>query len=182
MKILRREIAVNLPHISLQVLLALTAMVLLIGLFSRDLTLTMIVTGGLIAVIAVSGFIAWCLLNVSRLLAAKTHGYWRLAFSNLHRRKSQNLLQIIVFSVAIMALLTLTIIRSSIMDEWSSSIPEKAPNHYLVNISPAEVDAVERMLSEQKSSMTDYFPRYAVVLLTSMEKCRMHSGVKNRAA
>lgn len=149
-KILRRELAVNLPQRGLQAGLAFTAIILLIFLFSSDLTLTMIVSGGLIAVMTFSVLIALALLRVSGLLASRMSGSWRLAFSILHRQKLQTLMQIIVFSVAIMSLLTLTIIRSSLIDEWSTKIPEKAPNVFLVNISPNEVDAVQEMLAEQK--------------------------------
>lgn len=149
-KILRRELAVNLPQRDLQSILAFAAIILLIRLFSNDSTLTMIVAGGLIAVMAFSVLIALTLLRVSGLLASRLSGSWRLAFSILHRQKLQTLMQIIVFSVAIMSLLTLTIIRSSLIDEWSAKIPEKAPNVFLVNIGPKEVEAVQEMLAEQK--------------------------------
>jgi putative ABC transport system permease protein len=158
LKILRRELTVKATQVWIQTLLALTAIVSLIAVFSRDLLLTLIISGGLICMILVSMLIAWALLSISRLLAARLKGYWRLAFANIYRRKAQNMMQIIVFGVAIMSLLILTIIRSSIMDEWSASIPAKADNHFLINIGPDEVVDIKSMLDEKKLHYQPIYP------------------------
>lgn len=158
LKILRRELTVKTTQIWIQALLALTAIVSLIAVFSRDLLLTSIISGGLICMILVSMLIAWALLAIGRLLAARLQGYWRLAFANIYRRKAQNMMQIIVFGVAIMSLLILIIIRSSIMDEWSASIPAKADNHFLINIGPDEVADIKAMLDEEKLHYQPIYP------------------------
>ncbi|MFZ6800636.1 ABC transporter permease [Undibacterium sp. Di24W] len=158
LKILRRELAVKATQVWIQALLALTAIVSLIAVFSRDALLTLIIGGGLICMILVSMLIAWVLLAISRLLASRLQGYWRLAFANIYRRKAQNMMQIIVFGVAIMSLLILTIIRSSIMDEWSASIPANADNHFLINIGPDEVADIKSMLDEKKLSYQPIYP------------------------
>lgn len=158
LKILRRELTVKVTQIWIQALLALTAIVSLIAVFSQDLLLTSIISAGLLTMILVSMLIAWVLLAVSRLLAARMQGYWRLAFANIYRRKAQNMMQIIVFGVAIMSLLILTIIRSSIMDEWSASIPANADNHFLINMSPDEVADIKAMLDEKKLRYQPIYP------------------------
>ncbi len=157
-KILRREMAVRTTQIWAQASIAFIAVATLIALFSRDLTLTLITTGGLLAIILLSIFIAWCLLAISRPLSSRLHGAWRLAFANLYRQKIQHMLQIAVFATAIMALLTLTIIRSSIMDEWSRTIPAKADNHFLINIGADEVADVQRMLDQQQLRYQPFNP------------------------
>nr|WP_314860842.1 FtsX-like permease family protein [uncultured Undibacterium sp.] len=158
LKILRRELTVKATQVWIQALLALTAIVALIAVFSQDLLLTSIISGGLLSMILVSMLIAWLLLTLSRLLAARMQGYWRLAFANIYRRKAQNMMQIIVFGVAIMSLLILTIIRSSIMDEWSASIPANADNHFIFNIGHDDVADIQAMLDEKKLRYQPIYP------------------------
>lgn len=158
LKILRREMTVKATQVWLQALLALIAIVTLIAVFSADLLLTVIFSVGLIGMILVSMLIAWLLLSVSRLLASRLQGHWRLAFANIYRRKAQNIMQIMVFGVAIMSLLILTIVRSSIMQEWSASIPANAENHFLVNISAEEVADIQAMLDENKLHYQTFYP------------------------
>ena len=158
LKILRRELAVKATQVWTQALLAVFAVVLLIALFSSDLVLTLIVSGGLISIILLSMLVAQGLLGVSHFFSARLQGHWRLAFANIYRRKAQNMLQIVVFSVAIMSLLTLTIVRSSIMEEWSSSIPEKANNHFLINVAPEEVLDIQTMLDKMKLHYAPFYP------------------------
>lgn len=162
MKILRKELALGLPQripqVWMQALLALFAVLLLMLLFSRDLMLALLVGGGLLLTVIFSGVLAMLLLAASKYFAANLDGTWRLAFSGLQRRKWQSVLQIIVFAVAIMSLLTVSILRSSLMDEWSAQIPKDAPNHFLANIPAAELAAVQAMLHAQKVAHEAFYP------------------------
>lgn len=158
LKILRRELAVNLPQVWVQAILALAAVLMLIIFFSGDLILAMIVAGGLMVVVIFSIAMALLLLRTSKYLSARLGGYWRLAFSGLQRRYWQSLMQIVVFSIAIMALLTMTILRSSLMEEWSAKIPKDAPNHFLVNIPAADVMDVKRLLDQENLKYEQFYP------------------------
>ena len=46
-----------------------------------------------------------------------------------------------------MALLMLMIIRTDLLNSWSSSIPPTTPNHFVINIQPQQVKAFETALS-----------------------------------
>lgn len=158
LKILRRELAVNTTQIWLQGTLALLAIVVLIGLFSLDLKLTLSISGTLLTVIFLSLLLSMLLLAISKKSALKLGGSWRLAFANLQRHKGQSLVQIMVFSIAIMLLLTLTIIRTSLIEEWKMQLPVNAPNHFLVNIPPTDLQDVQSMLQEEKISGAPLYP------------------------
>ena len=158
LKILRRELEVNNLQIWMQALLALLAVIALVALFSADVLLTLSISGALILVIVISALLSWLLLGVSKKFAVSLGGFWRLAFANLQRHKGQSLVQIVVFSIAIMLLLTLTIIRTSLINEWKNQLPDKAPNHFLVNIPPAELDDVKSMLERQRLAQAPLYP------------------------
>lgn len=158
LKILRRELAVNMPQVWMQGALALFAVLMLVILFSRDIELALSISGALLAVIAVTIVAAYGLLTLSKKMVLRLGGFWRLAFANLQRQRGQSLVQILVFSIAIMLLFTLTIVRTSLIEEWKVQVPDDAPNHFLVNIPPAELPQVQALLEQAKVRPEPLYP------------------------
>ncbi|QEY13559.1 ABC transporter permease [Cellvibrio sp. KY-YJ-3] len=158
LKILRRELAVNMPQVWLQALLALLAVLVLVILFSRDIELALSISGALLAVILVTIAAAYGLLLLSKKMVLRLGGFWRLAFANLQRQRGQSLVQILVFSIAIMLLFTLTIVRTSLIEEWKVQVPDEAPNHFLVNIPPSELQDVQAILAENQVRPEPLYP------------------------
>jgi putative ABC transport system permease protein len=187
LKILRRELAVNYAQVWVQVLLAVFALLVLIFLFSRDLKLAFSVIGALLAVLTISVIFASALLNLSRRLAGNAGSIWRLALASLQRRRGQSVVQIVVFATAIMLLLTLTIVRTSLIEEWRVQLPDNAPNHFLVNVPAHEVTQVQALIDEAKLTREPLYPmvRGRVTHLNDVEpseEVRADSGVLNREA
>lgn len=158
LKILRRELAVNTLHVWMQAALALGATLLLVLVFSRDVTLAMSMTAALVGVLLASFVIAWLLLLASKKLVLHFGGIWRLAFAHLLRNQGQSLVQILVFAVAIMLLFTLTIVRTSLIEEWKVQVPDDAPNHFLVNIAPDELPQVEQLMAQHGVQAEPLYP------------------------
>lgn len=158
LKILRRELAVNMPQVWQQGLLALLAVLTLVILFSRDIELALSISSALLAVIIITIAAAYGLLLLSKKMVLRLGGFWRLAFANLQRQRGQSLVQILVFSIAIMLLFTLTIVRTSLIEEWKVQVPDEAPNHFLVNIPPAELNSVQAILAENHVRPEPLYP------------------------
>lgn len=187
LKILRRELGVNATHLWIQIALAFLAVLLLIVLFSQDLALAVSVIGALSGVLVITAGFALGLLKLSRHIATNSGSVWRLALANLQRRREQTLVQIVVFATAIMLLLTLTIVRTSLIDEWQLQLPEDAPNHFLVNIPPHDVEAVQQMLDEKQLEREQLYPMVRGRLTgingsEPTEEQRSANGVFNREA
>jgi putative ABC transport system permease protein len=158
LKILRRELAVSVPQVWLQAGLALFAVMLLILLFSRDIKIALTFSGTLIVVLGITLIMALVLLQVSRKVVITLGGVWRLALASLQRHLGQVLLQIIVFSLAMMMLLTLTIIRTSLIADWKVQIPVDAPNLFLGNITATELDEVRTWIEQQQINKAPIYP------------------------
>lgn len=158
LKILRRELSVSVPQVWQQGLLALLAVLALVVLFSRDMALALSISGALLAVILVTIIAAFGLLALSKKMVLHLGGFWRLAFANLQRQRGQSLVQILVFAVAIMLLFTLTIVRTSLIEEWKVQVPDEAPNHFLVNIPPAELRDVQTILADNNVRPEPIYP------------------------
>ncbi|HCS63044.1 MAG TPA: ABC transporter permease [Cellvibrio sp.] len=171
LKILRRELAVNMPQVWLQIALALFAMVALVGLFSRNIKITLSSTLGLLVVLGVACVVSWLLLKISKLFISNLGGVWRLAFAGMQKRKGQSVVQVAIFSVALMLLLTLTIIRTSFIAEWQGQFPADSPNHYIGNMNAADVADFKQFLLDRHIDVSPIYPvvRVRIAKINSIE-------------
>ena len=71
---------------------------------------------------------------------------WRYGIANVARRGRESSVQVVAFGIGLMVLLLLTSVRTELMSEWQATLPESAPNHFVINIQPAERDAVAATL------------------------------------
>ncbi|HJR70672.1 MAG TPA: FtsX-like permease family protein [Gammaproteobacteria bacterium] len=67
---------------------------------------------------------------------------WRYGIANVARRGRESSVQVVAFGIGLMVLLLLTSVRTELMSEWQATLPESAPNHFLINIQPTERDRV----------------------------------------
>lgn len=125
--------------------------------YSEDLYLTALIFSGAAAATAILWTVAWLLLRSGRVLGMQAGSAWRLALAGMQRRGQENTLQILVFGLAIMLLLILFLVRTALIDEWSAQIPEDAPNHFAINISPEDVDPIRTLFEEHDISAQPLF-------------------------
>ena len=114
--------------------------------YSGDATLTGWALAGAAVTVTVFTGLALVLLRGGRALGMQAGSVWRLALAGLHRRHRENVGQIVVFGVAVMLLLIMVLVRTALIDEWQARIPVRAPNQFVMNVAPGEVNAVETLL------------------------------------
>ena len=78
--------------------------------------------------------------------------------AGIRRRQRENLVQVMTFGLAIMLLLLIFLVRTSLLSEWQQQIPEDAPNHYALNIAPDELPGLERQLNESGIKLSPAYP------------------------
>ncbi|MEQ8515625.1 MAG: FtsX-like permease family protein, partial [Chromatocurvus sp.] len=138
--------------------IGLTAVSGLMWWYSGDLLLTLAVLAGLAASITLGFALALTLLRGGRLVGMRAGSIWRLALASLQRRGSANALQVVIFSMAILLLLVLTIIRTTLIESWETQVPEDAPDHFVINIAPDEVERVEQSLRQAGVDSEPLYP------------------------
>lgn len=158
LKVLRRELEVKGVHSVAQGALGVVAVLFLVWFYSADIKITAVVMLGFGAVLGFASFGAVALLKLGRYVGQRTGHIWRLALAGLQRRRGQSVMQILVFATAMMLLLTLTSVRTSLIDDWKVQLPEDAPNHFLVNIAPHQVEGVEALLSADGVVTSGLYP------------------------
>src|SRR5438034_7062009 len=115
---------------------------------AQDLKTGAIMIGGIAALLAAAAAAAWLLIVFLRLLPQR--GYtWRYGLANLRRRPLASSLQISALALGVMALLLLTLVRGDLMRNWRASLPPDAPNAFLINVLPDQVDGVAAMLKRE---------------------------------
>jgi putative ABC transport system permease protein len=158
LKVIRRELEMSHVKTWARALLGAVAVVLLIWIYSGDYKLTLAVVGGLLAIVIIGGLSALLLLRVGYQLGAKAGSIWRLALSNLRRYQNQSVTQIMVFACALMLLMVLFAVRTSLIDEWRLQLPKDAPNHFILNIAPYEKQEVEVLFSDSNFKQSPMYP------------------------
>ena len=131
---------------------------LLLIWYSESLTLTLWTLSGTAGVLLAFGALAWLLLRGGRVIGMQAGSRLRLALSGLQRRQRDSTAQILVFGLAIMLLLVLTLLRSSLIDEWRSALPEDMPNHFLMNVTPEQLVPVEALLTANTDRQGPLYP------------------------
>lgn len=158
LRVLRRDLADNAMSKSMSWGFGAGGIGLLMFWYSGDLKLTLMVLLGVALTFVMVGGVAWYLLRGSRLVGMQASGMFRLALASLRRRGLQNAVQVVIFSLSIMLLLMLSLVRTSLIEEWQLQLPEGTPNHFLVNVSERDVSAVASMLTDNHFSSQPLYP------------------------
>ena len=156
LRVLRRELE-PLPASAWLVYGGAAGLILaLLWAHSQDLKLTLLIAlgGGLCTLLL--GLLGWSLLR----LLARIQGplSWRLALSNLMRRPSAGIGQLIAFSLTLAAMALILLVRADLVDSWQRSLPENAPNHFLINIQPDQLQPLSRHLEQQQINFSGLYP------------------------
>lgn len=158
LRVLRRDMPLETARSLGDYLVGLLAMGLLMWWYSLDLQLTLAIMAGLAVTVVCGMGLAMGLLRGGRLVGMSAGSIWRLALAGLQRRGAANAIQVVIFSMAIMLLLVLVLVRTTLIDEWQAQVPQGTPNHFLLNISPTEAVAVEQALAERQVTSQPLFP------------------------
>ncbi len=143
LRVLRRDVDASTSQRAIDYVLGGIAMIALMLWYSGDARLTAGVVGGLVVTVVLGFALAKGLLKGTRVVGSAAGSVWRLALAGLVRRGNANALQMVIFGVAIMLLLVLVMVRTSLIDQWQAQLPPGTPNHFLLNIAPEQRDAVD---------------------------------------
>jgi putative ABC transport system permease protein len=117
-----------------------------------DFKLVSTVFGGIMITLAVLALAAYMLIRVLSRLRGRVGVAWRFGLANISRRPVSSTIQIVAFGLGIMVMLLLSTVRSDLLRDWQNSLPADAPNHFVINVQPDQVDGIRK-----------YFKNYGVI-------------------
>jgi putative ABC transport system permease protein len=114
---------------------------------------------GFISGFVLFAFCAWFFLRLMRHMRSWfSFPAWRFAINALQRRSMASVVQVVSLSLGLMALLLLTVIRADLMFAWRESMPENAPNHFMVNIMSEEKEPIKTLFKQHQVPMPTFYP------------------------
>jgi len=127
------------------------AVLLLMWMQTQDIKLSVVLLFAVIIAIVIFWVIALLMLSLVRKLGK------RLRLPKANRRMA---LMVVVFGIGLFSLLLLTTLRGDLINRWQASLPVSAPNHFLINIQPEEVEPIQALLAKESIET----PLYPMVL------------------
>lgn len=158
MRVIRRDLEHSGVSRGLTYLCAAGGALLLLVWYTQSWWLTGWTLAGILGIVVGFGSLATLLLRGGRAVGMQAGNYWRLALAGLQRRHRQSVAQILIFGLAIMLLLILLLTRLALLNEWQQQIPERAPNHFLMNVVPDQLDELEDLLRARVDYRGELFP------------------------
>ncbi|MFK7734264.1 MAG: ABC transporter permease [Pseudomonadales bacterium] len=146
MRVLRRDLGTPDFNSRLVLWLGIAGLLALIYVYSGSFQITFFLTLGVGAIAALVLFLTWLLLRSAPKPGSRAAEPMRLAVAGIRRRARHSALQVFVFTVVILLVLVLLLARNSLLQEWRMQIPENTPNHFVLNIAPADVQPLSELL------------------------------------
>ncbi|MEM7258202.1 MAG: FtsX-like permease family protein, partial [Pseudomonadota bacterium] len=154
-RVLRRDLPVARPSTRLVVACGLGAMLLLLWWLTRDALLGALLILGTLAVTGILWLLSRGLIALGN--RAQSSQIRRL-LEGLRRRPNSVSVQVAAYSVGLLVLLLLAIVRTDVLNSWQQQIPEDAPNFFMVNVQPHEVEPVEQFLAQRGVTGSTLYP------------------------
>ena len=132
--------------------------IFLIYWYSQDLVLTTLLVVGVAGTGLLLSLVSLLFLASSGSAGMKAGNAWKLAMTAVRRRRRQNVLQVMVFSVTIMSLLILTLLRTDLIEDWQAQLPEDTPNLFMMNVTGAQVENIEAFFAGNDVNANAFYP------------------------
>lgn len=125
----------------------------LLWLQARDVLLAGLLLVGLTVGVGLFTALAGAGLRLMQQVGKRAGWGWLPALG----RSKRAVLLVVVFATGLFALLLLTTVRTDLLDRWEQTLPADAPDHFLINIQPAEAEPLQRFLNE-RGVKADLYP------------------------
>jgi putative ABC transport system permease protein len=157
-RVLRRELGNARARALPAVLLAAATVAALVAWQARDLKLALYVLGGGALAVCALLLAAWLTVKLLAGMRTRVGVSWRFGVANVVRRAGASAVQVAAFGLGLSMLLLLTLVRADLLGEWQASLPPDAPNYFLVNVQPAEVEPMRALLADNGLAAADLYP------------------------
>jgi putative ABC transport system permease protein len=158
LRVLQRDLAESSVRTWLQWVIGGATIYALMVLYSGSWMLSLaLLAGGVLAVLVLLG-ISRLFIRASRQAGMQAGSSWRLAMAGMQRRGKQNSVQMISFATALMLFLLVLAMRHELLEDWQAQLPDDAPNYFVVNVAPDQVEPMQQMFAREDIPATDLYP------------------------
>lgn len=161
--ILRRETLLQPISNQAKFLPAALIMVVMIFLQAQDAKIALATILAILGLCLLVLVFAYSLISLTRSLftispSNKIFSSLCLGVQGLRTRLALSTVQMIGFSMGLMVLILLALIRSDLVHNWQVSLPENAPNRFVINIQPSQMNGINTFFTQHKIEESTIFP------------------------
>jgi putative ABC transport system permease protein len=158
LRVLRKDVATREASGRVLYLAVMMCMAVLLYWQIGDIRLVTTVLGGIVATLIILAAAAYLLIMLLNRLRSQVGVAWRFGLANISRRPASSVIQIVAFGLGIMVMLLLSTVRSDLLDDWQRSLPDDAPNHFVINVQPDQVEGIQAYFNARGVSNTRLYP------------------------
>jgi len=160
LRVLRRELEPMAWNSWFIYALGLSMMALLNFWFSGDIKMTLIIIVGGFATLLILLFLLQGFLYVAdRLLPKNTLSMsFRFAWQQINRDRYRSSIQILAFSLTLMVMLVIAIVRNDLLQDWQKNLPQDSANFFAMNIQSYQLDDYQQDLKQAGFTLSTAFP------------------------
>lgn len=158
LRVLRKDISQQKVGANVPYVFGIGGTIGLVYWYSQDAVLTSVLVVAVSSIAILLSGLSFLLLSSSSAVGMRAGSAWKLAMSAARRRRKQNVLQVMVFSVTIMSLLILGLLRTDLIADWQAQLPENTPNHFMMNISQPQIAGIEEFFEENGVQGNAFYP------------------------
>jgi putative ABC transport system permease protein len=156
LRVLRKDVGLPTGRAALGYAAGCAGFLALLLWSSNDLRVGAMTAGGFALGVVFFAGAAWLVLQGLAPLRATPGGLgmsWRFAVAAVQRRPLATVVQLVALAVGLMALLLLTVTRTDLIAAWRKAAPPDAPNRFVINIQPDQVEPIAQRL--RQAGLTD---------------------------
>ncbi|MCP5143581.1 MAG: ABC transporter permease [Gammaproteobacteria bacterium] len=158
LRVLRRDLKPEVGGHSLLYLAAIAAIVALAPWRTGSSTVTAFTLGGTFLACLALALLSWLMVRLLRRVRHSLNITWRYGLASIARHARASIVQTTALGLGVMILLLLAVIRNDLLDSWRDSLPDDAPNHFMINIQPDDVTALRAFLVDHSVAEPGLFP------------------------
>jgi len=158
LRVLRHDAMPPAPSRILVAGLSLAAVAALLYRSVGDVRMLGILLGGIIVIAAALYFVGRALVASLGYFRSGVGVAWRYGLANVARRGRDSAVQVVAFGLGLTVLLLLTIVRTDLLQGWRQTLDENAPNHFMINIQPHEIEPVAGILKSAELEVPEFVP------------------------
>lgn len=158
LRVLRRDMGASLTSRVIQFVAAGSAILLLMLAYSQNLLISVILFVSGIVLVSALLAITYGLIALGRRLGQGSMGAWQLAWARIRRRAMDNSVQLISFSVTILLLLVVLVMRNDMVGQWRDQLPQGTPNYFMFNITQSQQPALAEHFEANNVQVDHYWP------------------------
>ena len=140
--------------------LAMLAIFALSVWFTRNILLSgILVLGGSVVLLLLVRLLQYALVALHKLMPEQFFSlYIRFAWRQIMQQPRQTATQVLAFSMILMLMLVISIVRQDLLSDWQRALPDDAPNFFAMNIQAHEAEAYQDALKAAGLSYKPLFP------------------------